>query len=52
MTEFEYWMLKINEQMRDINTMLDSVMTDLEQINKEVDMIEVHLQDTLYSSEQ
>ena len=52
MTELEYWMLKINEQMRDINTMLDSVMTDLEQINKEVDMIEVHLQDTLYSSEQ
>lgn len=52
MTEIEYWMLKINEQMRDINTMLDSVMTDLEQINKEVDMIEVHLQDTLYSSEQ
>lgn len=52
MTELEYWMLKINEQMRDINTMLDSVMTDLEQINKEVDMIEIHLQDTLYSSEQ
>ena len=52
MKELEYWMLKINEQMRDINTMLDSVMTDLEQINKEVDMIEVHLQDTLYSSEQ
>lgn len=52
MTELEYWMLKINEQMRDITTMLDSVMTDLENINKEVDMIEVHLQDTLYSSEQ
>ena len=52
MTELEYWMLKINEQMRDINTMLDSVMTDLENINKEVDMIEIHLQDTLYSSEQ
>lgn len=52
MTELEYWMLKINEQMRDINTMLDSVMTDLENINKEVDMIEIHLQNTLYSSEQ
>lgn len=52
MTELEYWMLKINEQMRDINRLLGEIKSDLALINKECEMLEIHLQDTSCPSEQ